>query len=173
MLKQVFWILLATALALPAQEKPAQAPPPPPPEPRATYHLEFTIVELESGTKKEARSYSVLAAEGNLSRLRIQNRVPVPTPGATGDQLSYYDLGVNIEALPRSINPNTLRLSVKLEMSALSLGGSQGARAPVVRSLSNQVESTIALDKSVSLTSQDEPVSHSTFQFQVVARLAK
>ncbi len=171
MLKQAQWILLAAAFALPAQEK--SAPPPPPGEPKATYRLEFTISELEGGKKKETRSYSMLGEQGNWDRLRIGNRVPIPS---TGGQFQYFDLGVNVDALPRFVDPNTLRLNAKIEVSAVATGGepaAQQARPPVVRNFRSEVEAVIPLDKPVLLTSQDEPFSHSTFQLQVVARLAK
>ena len=167
MIKQLAAVLLLAA-AVAAQEK----QPPPPTVPlsgNTTYHLEFTVTELEGAKKLHTRNYSVIVGDGKDARLRVGNRIPIVT--GKEEQIQYMDVGANFDVRPIWVDARTVRLRAILEVSALA--ASDSSRRPVLRNFNNALETNVPLDKQVLLTSQDEPGTEITFQVHLVARIAR
>jgi len=166
MIKQLAAVLLLTTVLV-AQEKQPPPPPPPPAGGQITYVLEYTITELDGTKKLRSRNYTMLIIDRSDGRLRVGSRVPI----STGEQVQYMDVGVHIDARPISIDSRTVRLKTTLEVTAMA--STDASRRPILRNMNSSADTVIALDKPVILSTQDEPGTETTFQVQVVARIAK
>ncbi len=166
MLKRVTLILIFAAASLMAQEKTA------PPATHAVYRLEYTISEVE-GSKKQSHSYSILVMDGRDGRLRVGSKIPIPFGKEGQTQIQFMDVGVRIDATPRTADPGTVQLNTTFEVTAVATGGPGSSLPPVLRNLNNSLGVLVPLDKPVLLTSQDEPGSQTAFQVQVLVRAVK
>ncbi len=156
-------LLIAAATFAAAQEK------------TTVYRLEYTVVEMDGAKKVSSRVYTVLVEDHKKSSLRVGTRVPIRTGGSADSfQFQYHDIGVNLDASPAMIDGTTIRLETTIDVS--SVVGTENAsmnRPPVTRNCRDQLTSVIPLDKSVTLTTQDDPGGTTSMQVQVIARIVK
>jgi hypothetical protein len=185
-----FAMLLATALltmgSLAAQDQ-KPAPPPAPAQnahqtpARETYRLDYTITELDEGKKVNTRTYSVMCEdEGGATRgvLKVGSRVPVSSgpmaPGGAISNLTYIDVGMNIDARLTTMTNGELTLQSDVEMSSVADSPVPGqATAPVIRQLKVTTNNALSVGKPVVISSADDVASHRQFQIQVVATKLK
>jgi hypothetical protein len=148
---------------------------------RETYRLDYTITEMEDGKKINSRAYSVMCEdEGSPTRgnIKVGSRVPVvtgaPSPGGGPANLTYLDVGVNIEARLTNTADGSLSLQSEIEMSSIADGTVPNqASAPVIRQLRSSTNNAITVGKPVVISVADDVGSHRQFQIQVVATRLK
>jgi hypothetical protein len=157
-------VLLATTLAV-AQEKPI------------VYRLEYTITEMDGAKKLTSRSYTLQVEDRHKGTMRVGTRVAVSgsNPLEPATQFEYREVGVNLDALPSTLDATSLRLETTVDINSLvTPDGSAGAgRRPVNRNCRDQVSTIIPLDKLVTLTTQDDPSYNTSMQVQVIAHIVK
>ena len=170
-------LLIVAVLAVCATTLMAQDRTPQPTGPgNAVYRLEYTVIEMEGSKKTSSKTYVMIVRDDKHARMRVGNRLPVQTSGSSSSmQYQYFDLGVNIDATPNWVDASSIRLNTTYEISAVTTSDKAaiGGLPPVVRSFNDSLDTIVPLDKAVTLTSQDEPGSNTTFQVQVLAKLVK
>ncbi len=135
----------------------------------ATYKLDFTLSELEDGTRLNSRSYSMLIEEDAWGRTRIGTRVPINL--GEGKGIQYMDVGFSLDARVNQ-REGDLRLELRLETSSFApVEGNDASRPrePVLRSMRSDLTASVTPGKLVLLTTVDELGSKRRFQLEVTA----
>ena len=143
--------------------------------PKRCFALDYVLKEFD-GTKvinQRAFVLNTFAAPANMpssqwTRLRVGNRVPLP--GGSGKDISYIDIGVNIDNTLREAG-DALALEVTAEISSVApdAGGNGLGAAPTVRQVKGTAMSTIYPGKPAVVFSADDPGSQHRFELQVTA----
>jgi hypothetical protein len=138
-------------------------------KPAVTYKLDFTLSELEDGTRVNSRSYSMLMEEGDWGRTRIGTRVPINL--GEGKGIQYMDVGFSLDARVKQ-REGDLRLEVRLEANSFApveQGEAPRPREPVLRSMRSELTASVIPGKPTLLTTVDELGSKRRFQLEVTA----
>jgi hypothetical protein len=155
------------------QEKSAEKPAVP--KSLNVYRMDFLFTELEDGQKNNSRSYSLVAREGILNKLRAGVRVPIASN--TGSIFQYLDVGMNIDCRVEE-REGSLVLNAIADSSSFSLPGepkapSSVADQPVIRQMRSEINTVISLGKMTLISSMDDPSSKRRFQLEVTATKMK
>jgi hypothetical protein len=165
-------LLLITLFCFPAFVF-GQAPQVPP---RTAYKLEYVINELENGKKVESRNYTLYATPERSCSSRLGTRVPYKTTSADGKmpQTQYYNVGTNIDCRVTPVSDTLAEVSTSISISSPVMRTAQeGERAstvagePLLRDVSGQGATILAVGKPLTIFDLDEPNSHRTFQVQL------
>ncbi len=107
--------------------------------PKKTYRLAYTLTEMEGGKRIGVQHLAMIVVTGGRTTLRNGSRVPIVTgaynPGSPtqNTQVTYIDIGLNIDASLDDL-PTGARLRSKVEQSSVAEERSGvGAQDPVVR----------------------------------------
>lgn len=165
----VFCVLLAATTVASAQSATDTAP-------KHCYALNYVLKELDGTKVVNQRSFllNTLASNSAInspvadwSRLRVGNRVPVTV--SSGKDISYIDIGVNIDNRLRE-SGDALALEVTAEISSAAPDGGGGvAVAPTVRQVKGTAMTIITPGKPSVVFSADDPGSQHRFELQVTA----
>jgi hypothetical protein len=171
----VFCAVLAATTFASAQSAPAA-----PDSPKHCYALNYVLKELDGTKVINQRSFLLNAVASNSainspvadwSRLRLGNRVPVTV--SSGKDISYIDIGVNIDNRLRE-SGDALALEVTAEISSAAPDAGGGvAIAPTVRQVKGTAMTIITPGKPAIVFSADDPSSQHRFELQVTATLVR
>ena len=158
------------------QEKTAEKPAAP--KSLNAYRVDFLLTELEDGKKNNSRTYSLMAREGILNKLRAGVRVPIATNmGSPIPQFQYLDVGMNIDCRVEE-REGSLVLNAVADSSSFSLPGEPKApgsvaERPVIRQMRSEINTVISLGKTTLISSMDDPSSKRRFQLEVTVTKVK
>jgi hypothetical protein len=157
------------------QEKSAEKPAAP--KSLNSYRVDFLLTELEDGKKNNSRTYSLMAREGILNKLRAGVRVPIATNMGSIPQFQYLDVGMNIDCRVEE-REGSLVLNAVADSSSFSLPGEPKApgsvaEQPVIRQMRSEINTVISLGKTTLISSMDDPSSKRRFQLEVTATKVK
>jgi hypothetical protein len=157
------------------QEKSAEKPAAP--KSLNAYRVDFLLTELEDGKKNNSRTYSLVAREGILNKLRAGVRVPIATNMGSIPQFQYLDVGMNIDCRVEE-REGSLVLTAVADSSSFSLPGEPKApgsvaERPVIRQMRSEINTVISLGKTTLISSMDDPSSKRRFQLEVTATKVK
>ena len=141
------------------------------------YRVDFLLTELEDGKKNNSRTYSLMAREGILNKLRAGVRVPIATNMGSIPQFQYLDVGMNIDCRVEE-REGSLVLNAVADSSSFSLPGEPKApgsvaEQPVIRQMRSEINTVISLGKTTLISSMDDPSSKRRFQLEVTATKVK
>ena len=142
------------------------------------YRVDFLLTELEDGKKNNSRTYSLMAREGILNKLRAGVRVPIATNmGSPIPQFQYLDVGMNIDCRVEE-REGSLVLNAVADSSSFSLPGEPKApgsvaERPVIRQMRSEINTVISLGKTTLISSMDDPSSKRRFQLEVTVTKVK
>jgi type II secretory pathway component GspD/PulD (secretin) len=164
-------VLLATSFSV------AQDSPPKP----VGYRLEYTLIEMDGAKKVSSRTYTLLVEEKKRASTRVGSRVPYATGSFSSGvasapasvQYNYAEVGVNLDATVTVLDSVNVRLDTTAEVNSLVAQESGGIHAPVIRSCRDSITTIVPLDRTVTLTTQDDPSNNSSLQIQVLVKLVK
>jgi hypothetical protein len=141
------------------------------PFPKNTYHVEFTIRELDGNKQVNARHYLMNVSNREWGRLRSGSRVPVTlmTHGTTETQ--YQDVNMNIDCRPETVGEE-VQLGIKVQSSSLA-NPEQVTSSPVFREQQLNVTTTVAPGKPTLIGSIDDVTSSHRFEIEVTATKVK
>jgi hypothetical protein len=132
------------------------------------FHLDFVLKELENAKVINSRSYATTVATNDPSKsiIRAGNKVPVQTGGASGN-LTYIDVGVNIDCWSARASQDRLALYVSAESS--SAPTNQPSTAPMIRQ--NKWDSVVVVPfrKPTVVFTSDDPGSKHQIQLELTA----
>jgi hypothetical protein len=140
------------------------------------YRLEFKISELANEKKLNSRNYVLVLEPHQIGKLRIGSRVPIV--GQDKDkQITYLDLGKNIDSQVTSESDHTVGLRMTVEFSDVAPGGSTRAAGvgeqhhgdPDLKQMRMETSATLELGKPTVVGTLDDPVNNHTFQIEVTA----
>ncbi len=148
--------------------------------PRKVYRLTYTLTETDGGKRLGVQHYSMEVEGGLRSQLKQGNRVPLVTgtvpvkdAASLSSQVTYIDVGVNLDATVDSLD-NGVGLRTKVELSSVAGDLSSTLAAdPVLRQTTFEGTSVLTLGKPVELGGLDSPGSTRHTQVEVVAELVK
>ena len=136
--------------------------------PRKTYHITYTLTELDAGKTISTQHYSMLLGDGQHTSLKEGNKVPIATGSySDGDlkangiqtQFTYLDVGMNFDATI-SVSGASVQLKSKVEESSLDQPVTiSGVTEPVIRQSVLDGTSVLTLDKPAMLGTIDVPSS--------------
>jgi hypothetical protein len=145
-------------------------------KPMEVYRVEFTITELVDNKKINTRTYSLVAQQGMLNKLRIGGRMPMATSGGGPNNLpaqyQYFDVGVNIDCTVRE-REGLVLLSSVIDLSSVSPQRDDQTHQPVVRQVRSEVRTALSPGKPTVISGMDDPTTKARFEFEVVAARAK
>ena len=172
---QIYAVLMALSLGLAclmtppaaAQNEPSAATE----KPVSGYRLDFVISEVEGGKKINSRSYSMLATEAVLTKVRVRSNL---RPDASG--LSY-DLGMDLDCRVRE-NAGYLLLDATIDSSGLRVSKSEDAvpgtpAGTSVEHVRSEISALVTPGKPTMISSLDDPASKRQFQIEVTATKIK
>ena len=121
------------------------------------------LTEVEDGKKNNSRTYSLMAREGILNKLRAGVRVPIATNMGSIPQFQYLDVGMNIDCRVEE-REGSLALNAVADSSSFSLPGEPKApgsvaERPVIRQMRSEINTVISLGKTTLISSMDDPSS--------------
>jgi len=170
-MKFVWMGMVAALLAAPCfpqttENKPA--------EPAKYFRLDFTVKEIEGGKVLTSRSYSTALSneKGDNVSIRTGDKVPIVTGK---DQVSYQDVGVNIDCNALKLVDNELALYVRANISSvvpdvqLKTPGDSLPGNPVIRNTSWGSTVLIPLKKAVTVFSSDGATTKRQTQLELTA----
>lgn len=163
----IYLVLLAVP-SLSAQE----GKPQPPPFPTGVYKLDYVLSEVQNGKRVNSRHYSTLLHSGERGSIRLGNRLPISTGGSResgGNQLTYIDIGLNIDCRVEREVDSGIALFTSVDMSSLApeQPGENRSGNPVVRQTKVQVDNIVPLGKQTLISSADEVDGTGRFDFEV------
>ena len=133
--------------------------------PRKTYRLSYTLTETDAGKRIGTQHVAVVVVSGGRTTVKQGSKIPVATGmstpnssgGGTQTQVSYIDIGLNIDA---SLDDGVdgVRLRTKIEQSGVATQTSgMGPGDPIVRQTLLEGTSILTPGKPVILGALDIP----------------
>jgi hypothetical protein len=168
-------ILLICASTLSAQDKMA-IPPPASPAVKHYYRLNYVLKEWDDGKVINQRAYTLpttaradtltisTTAGDEWTRLRAGTRLPVPK----GNEVSYIDVGVNIDNRLREAG-DMLSLELTADITSAAPETGNATVAPALRQVRATTQSLITAGKPAIVFTADDPASHHRFELEVTA----
>ena len=140
--RSAIYLVFLVAPALSGQE----AKPQPPPLPTGVYKLDYVFSEIQNGKRVNSRSYMTLLHSGERGSIRLGSRLPIVTGASResgGNQITYMDIGVNIDCRVEREVDSGVALFTSVDMSSLApeQPGENRTGNPVVRQTKVQVDS--------------------------------
>jgi hypothetical protein len=169
---KLLWIAMAAALlAAPCFPQSAENKPE---EPAKYFRLDFTVKELEGGKVLTSRSYSTSLSnqKGDSVSIRTGDKVPVTTGK---EQVSYQDVGVNIDCNSLKLVDNQLALHINANISSVvsdvqfKAPGENSLGNPVIRNTMWQTTALVPLRKAVTIFSSDGATTKRQTQLELTA----
>ena len=139
------------------------------------YRLTYTMTEKDGGKTIGVQHFSVVVASGSMSVLKQGSRIPVPTSTSTAGstELTYLDLGEEIQAsLDGYLDGVRLRSKV-VQSSVAEEKSTTGTGLPIIRQTTLEGTSTLVQGKSLVLGSLDVPGSTRQQEVEVVSELVR
>ena len=152
--------------------------------PSVRHLLKFVVKELEGGKVINSREYSTYLAGGSketagTSSIRTGSKVPIPvsyeTARPTSTQITYIDVGVNIDVRGDRVEDGKLYCFIKAEITSIDTSAnSENSVFPrVVRQNSWSSPIFAPLGKPITLFSSDDVASKRTMQLELTASEVK
>lgn len=135
------------------------------------YRLDFRINELEGEKRLNSRAYTLLIEPHEFGKLRIGTRVPIQT--SEGKQLTYIDVGQNIDCQVRTETERMVGLNVDVDFSNFGMteqlrdAGGAATGNPVLQQFRITTKTDLEIGKPTIINSFDDPSSKRTFQIEV------
>jgi hypothetical protein len=139
------------------------------------YRLDFKISEMEDGKKLNSRTYTLLIEPHETGKLRIGTRVPIQTGGQENKQITYIDVGQNIDCQVRTESERVVGLNVDVDFTnfgmSIELRNAGGATSgnPVLQQFRVTTKTDLEIGKPTVINTFDDPSSKRTFQIEVTA----
>jgi hypothetical protein len=139
-------------------------------KPADSYHVEFTVNELDSGKKINSRSYSMLLrAQGfphwtDWKRLRVGSKIPIRSGT---NQFQYMDVGMDIDCRLMPMENGKVGISTTWEYSSLGGEPEHETQSPVIRHVRSEVEAVVHMDKPTVISEVDDVASTHRYVFEV------
>lgn len=132
------------------------------------YRLTYTLTEMEGGRKLGVQHFTMSVLPGQHTQLKQGSRLPIMTGADAGQQITYLDVGVNIDAtIEESQGGGTLKS--RIEDSSVAPDSSTAANPhPVLRQTFLEGSTTLTVGKVQSIGSLDVPSSTHHFDIDVV-----
>ena len=134
----------------------------------STYKVDFTIRDTGDAGGKTGRKYSLLVNPGHKTTFKVGNRVPVTTGPAGNSQITYIDVGMNIEC---TVNDNNSRFSIHgdldISTAVMPEKAVNAAPAPTISQIRLNVDTAVAPGKPTVVASFDDPVTSRKFDVDV------
>ncbi len=137
------------------------------------YRLTYTMTERDGGKTIGVEHFSIIVASGSRTDLKQGSRVPVAVSGAANSEITYLDVGQEIEA---SLDGylDGVRLRTKVVQSGIAEDKSAvGPQAPIIRQITYEGTSTLVQGKPLVLGSLDVPGSTRHQEVEVVSELVR
>ena len=135
-----------------------------------SYHLDFSLNELEDGKKINSRQYSTDLATNEGNEIKIGTRVPVQ---AKDGEFQYLDIGTNIFARLGESRGQT-ELVVRAELSNFATPEHDPHDMhPVIRQMKIGGSTLLPVNKTIVIGSADDPNSKKQFQLEVTVTKLK
>jgi hypothetical protein len=136
------------------------------------YRLTYTMTERDGGKTIGVEHFSIIVASGSRTDFKQGSRVPVAVSGAANSEITYLDLGQEIEAsLDGYLDGVRLRTKVVQSSIAADKSGAAGSQDPVIRQTTLEGTSTLVQGKPLVLGSLDVPGSTRHQEVEVVSEL--
>lgn len=167
-------LVLAAVLPLPGQTAPAAPRAAAQYDPLKVLVLHYTVKELDGRTVQNSRSYELRLTNQDNGRIRIGNRVPIPTVSDKGgSHVEYMPTGLTINSAAHSFD-NRITLRTDIELSSLvptdnRKGGLD--TPPIIRNLEFHSSTLIQPGQLVRLGTVDDIATHRRFEFDVLAEV--
>jgi len=139
------------------------------PEPTKYFHLDFVVQELEGGKVMNARHYSTTVATGEGPHIynptiRTGSKVPIST-GSTRADLTYIEVGVNIDCRSARETDGNLALNVAAEISSAVTNSNR----PLIRQTKWSSSVIVPVGKPTVLFSSDDLAAKGQMQLELTA----
>ena len=143
--------------------------------PKRTYRLTYSVTEMDAGKRIGVQRFAMIVVSREKTLLKQGSKVPIatgdykPASGAQETQMTYLDVGINIDAsLDESVDGVTLR--TKLERSSVAEEtSSAGVQDPVIRQTVVEGTASLIPGKPVVLGSVDVVGSTRHLDVEVMA----
>jgi hypothetical protein len=138
----------------------------------AFYKLTMTVRELDGTKLLSSRSYDFTQRSGDWGQLRVGSRVPIATGTAAGNtQFQYLDVGLKVDSRVED-RDNDVAFDWRLDLSSAAADQNPTGQ-PVIRNVSSNGQTLLAIGKPVVMTSVDDTSSTHKFVFEVTATKLK
>jgi hypothetical protein len=137
------------------------------------YRLTYTMTEKDGAKTIGLQHFSIIVASGSRTDLKQGSRVPIAVGTSTNSDITYLDLGTEIEANLDGYLDG-VRLRTKVVQSGIAEDKSAvGPQVPVIRQITYEGTSTLVQGKPLVLGSLDVPGSTRHQEIEVVSELVR
>jgi hypothetical protein len=138
------------------------------PNPAGTkfFHLDFVLKELDGAKVINSRAYSMTVSTVSKSTMKTGNKVPVQT-GGPSNNLTYVDVGVNLEC--HSVREVQNELTMRISAESSSAVNDQPSAAPLIRQARWDSDVVVPLRKPTVIFSSDDPATKHQMQLELTA----
>ena len=137
------------------------------------YHLDFVVQEVDGDKVTNSRHYltTIATGDGSPSVIRTGSKVPITTGGAgqEGGQLTYLDVGVNMDCRMAKEVGGDLALNVSAEISSAATM----SRQPLIRQTKWAASVIVPLGKPTVIFSSDDVAAKGKIQLELTATAVK
>jgi hypothetical protein len=137
------------------------------------YKLSMTVREVDGAKTISSRTYDFTQRSNEWGQLRVGSRVPVVT-GTTGNSMAqwqYIDVGLKVDSKVQE-RDNDVAFDWRLDLSSAA-AESNPTGQPVIRNVSSNGQTLLAIGKPVVMTTVDDMNSTHKFVFEVTASKLK
>lgn len=136
--------------------------------PKKNYRLTFTVTEMDGSKQIGTQHYAMILASGQTTSLKLGNRVPIATGTGNQTQVTYIDVGMNIDVTLTGMGDGAMLKSSVDQSDAAPQKPEAAIQQPIIRQASLKGESFLAPGKTLALGSLDIPGSTSHLNVDVV-----
>jgi len=130
------------------------------------YHLDFAVKELDGGKVTNTRHYFATAATGEGHKCNLRNGSKLPLIINDKGEVTYLDVGVNIDCNNVFEKDGDLVLDLEAEISSAVPGNT---KQPVIRQNKWRSNVTVPIGKPTVIFSSDDVSSKGQVQFELTA----
>jgi type II secretory pathway component GspD/PulD (secretin) len=136
--------------------------------PKKNYRLTYIVTEMDGSKQIGTQHYAMILASGQTTSLKLGNRVPIATGTGNQTQVTYIDVGMNIDVTLTGMGDGAMLKSSVDQSDAAPQKPEAAIQQPIIRQASLKGESFLAPGKTLALGSLDIPGSTSHLNFDVV-----
>ena len=139
-------------------------------EPAKYFHLDFAVKDLDGGKVVSTRHYTTTTMTGDSTpyncTIRSGSKMPIPTSsGGVSQQITYVDVGVNIDCRSAREIGTSLGISVSAEIS----NAAPTANQPVIRQTKWSSNVIVPIGKPTVIFSSDDVTSKGQMELELTA----
>lgn len=136
----------------------------------AVYRLDFVVEEMIEGKRANTRSFTMLLAEDETNRVRMGQKLPLPSSGA---ESKFLDLGLKFDCKVEE-HEGYIVLEGRLDLNdPVRAEDGKFANPPLIQNFQAEIETAIPLDKPTVVGIYDDALGKRRYELRATVTKVK